>query len=94
MRASTNSRSCQGAVGEFQIPNKRGYVGFRRTVGSCNPDKRSNCTQIYVRVKDNPSSDGQFSIFAALEGNLLLVNAIHEKLLKRETVPFSVTLGK
>lgn len=79
--ASNGNMACdRGPVGEFQLPNKRGWIGFRRTEGSCNPDKRSNCTQIYVRFKDNASSDGRFTIFAAIEGDLKVVDTIHEKL--------------
>ena len=80
----------RGPAGEFQLPNKRGWVGFRRTEGSCNPDKLSNCTQIYVRFKDNPSAAERFTIFAAIDGDLKVADAIYEKLTRKETVPFSV----
>ncbi|MEA3210758.1 MAG: hypothetical protein QOE70_3815 [Chthoniobacter sp.] len=91
--ASNGNMDCtRGPVGEFHLPNKRGFVGFRRTVGDCNPEKRSNCTQIYVRFRDNPKADGQFTVFAAIEGDLKLVDTIQEKLLKKEVVPFSITV--
>lgn len=87
-----NMNPDRAPAGEFQLPNRRGAVGFRRTVGDCNPEKRSNCTQIYVRFRDNPKSDGVFTIFAAIEGDLRLVDAIHAKLQNREPVPFSVII--
>ena len=91
--ASNGNMACNtGPAGEFALPNKRGFVGFRRTVGDCNPSKRSNCTQLYVRFKDNPASDGQFTIFAAVQGDLKLLDTIYNKLEKKESVPFSVTL--
>jgi hypothetical protein len=53
----------------------------------------SNCAQIYVRFKDNPQSDGQFTIFAGIEGDLQLVEAIREKLLK-EAVSFLIAISQ
>ncbi len=93
--ASNGNMACnRGPVGEFQLPNKRGSIGFRRTVGDCNPQKRSNCTQIYVRFKDSPQSDGEFTIFATVEGDLQLVDAIQAKLLKKEIVPFTISVAE
>lgn len=91
--AGNGNMACgKGPPGEFQLPNVKGAVGFRRTVGSCNPDKRSNCTQIYVRFTDKPQANGEFTIFSMLEDSEEVVSAIRANLQQKKPVQFTVEL--
>ena len=91
--ASNGNMICTaGPPGEFKLPNRRGAVGYRRTAGSCNPDKRSNCTQIYVMLKDHPQGDGEFSVFGTLEAEPAVVDAIKSKVLEHAPVSYKVEL--
>ena len=69
-----NMSAADAPPGEFQLPNKKFAVGFRRTVGSCNPEKRSNCTQIYIPLADKPGNDGEFTTRSTLSGSIFTVD--------------------
>lgn len=91
--ASNGNMICTaGPPGEFRLPHRRGAVGFRRTAGSCNPDKRSNCTQIYIMLIDHPEADGEFSVFGTLEAEPPVVEEIEAKVRAHIPVPYQMEL--
>lgn len=92
MGSNGNMAASKAPVGEFTMKHKRGHVGFRRTVGSCNPEQRSNSTQFTIKLADMPTSDGVYTSFATVVEGMDVVEAITQKLKNKETVPFTVKL--
>ena len=91
--ASNGNMICTaGPPGEFKLPHRRGAVGFRRTAGSCNPDKRSNSTQIYIMLIDHPEADGDYTVFGTLEAESSVVEAIKAKVREHTPVPYRMEL--
>lgn len=91
--ASGNMSPDRAPPGEFDLKHKRGVIGFRRTAGACNPEKRSNCTQFYISTQDNPSGDGEYSVFGTVEEGMEVADAIMESLERKEKVSFSVEVS-
>lgn len=92
--SSGNMAPDKGPAGEFKRPNRKGAFGFRRTVGTCNPTKRSNSTQFYISFLDDPKADGQFTVFGTIEVEPSVMEAIKARLQKKEPLPLSVEIGE
>jgi cyclophilin family peptidyl-prolyl cis-trans isomerase len=87
-----NMNPDEAPPGEYLIPNVKGTVGFRRTTGDCNPDQRSNCTQIFIHTQDRRESDGKFTAFGTIEGEPAVIEAIRGRIAEKKPVPFKVEL--
>lgn len=73
--------------GEFKLKHVRGAIGLARTVGDCNPAKTSNSTQFYIMWKDEPTDDGQYSVFGHVVRGMDVVDQIAKSLSKRNAPP-------
>ena len=66
----------KAAPGEFQLKHVRGAVLMSRTIGACNPEKRSNSTMFCIHGGTFPQDDGEFTVFGRVVSGMEVVDRL------------------